>query len=136
RSPDAPPASVDVLAGQARKWPRVERGPGAVRRDDDRDAEAGALARVAHRVEHQVRERGDPAEPAAVAARVDLDLQPSAAVGDVVLRGLTDQPTYVVLGAEHRPRDVIQALEAEPALLVGGSQLGRPLGDEGVRQAD
>ena len=57
--------------------------------------------RVAHRVEDQVGERGDPAEPGGVPARVDLDLQPPAAVAHVVLGGLAHQPAYVVLGAQH-----------------------------------
>ena len=91
---------------------------------------------VPHRVQDQVGERGDPAEPARVAARVDLDLQPAAAVPGVVLGRLADQATDVVLGAQHRAGDVVEALEAEPALLVGRAQLGRPLGDQRVRQRD
>ena len=60
---------------------RASRGAGArVRGDDDRHAEAGARRGVPDRVEHQVGERRDAAEPRAVAARVDLDLQPPAAV--------------------------------------------------------
>ena len=78
-------------------------------------------------VEHQVGERGDPAEARGVAARVDLDLQPAAAVADVVLGGLQHQAAYVVGRAQHRPRDVVEPLEAEPALLVGRRQLRRPV---------
>ena len=56
---EADHAAVDVLAGQPGQGAGVERVAGAVGRDDHRDAEAGALAGVADRVEHQVGERGD-----------------------------------------------------------------------------
>ena len=92
--------------------------------------------RLAHGVEDQVGEGGDPAEPGGVPARVDLDLQPAAAVGDVVLGRLAHQPAHVVLGAQHRPGDVVEPLEAEPALLVGGRQLRRPVLDQRVGQQD
>ena len=59
--------------------------------------ETGVARGLADRVEDQVGEGGDPAEPGAVAARVDLDLQPPAAVAHVVLGGLPHQPAYVVL---------------------------------------
>ena len=85
--------------------------------------EAGVARGLADRVEDQVGERGDPAEPGGVPAGVDLDLQPPAAVAHVVLGGLPHQPAYVVLGAQHRPRHVVEPLEAEPALLVGRRQL-------------
>ena len=91
---------------------------------------------VADGVEHQVGEGGDPAEARGVPAGVDLDLQPPAAVADVVLGGLAHQPAYVVLGAQHRPGDVVEPLEAEPALLVGRRQLRRPLLDQRVGQRD
>ena len=129
-------AAVDVLARQPGQGARVEGVAGAVGGDDHRDADAGALGSVADRVEHQVGERGDAAEPCGVPARVDLDLQPPAAVGDVVLGGLTDQASYVVLGAEHRPRDVVEPLEPEPALLVGRGQLRWPLRHQGVGEVD
>ncbi len=99
--------------------------PSPVCSDADRD-----------RVEDQVGERRDPAEPGGVPARVDLDLQPPAAVVDVVLGGLQHQPAYVGLGPQHRPGHVVEPLEAEPALLVGRRQLGRPLGDQLVGQPD
>ncbi len=86
------------------------------------------------RVEDQVGERGDPAELRGVPARVDLDLQPAATVALVVLGGLADQPAYVVLGAQHRPGDVVEPLEPEPALLVGRRERRRPVLDQRVGQ--
>ena len=90
---------------------------------------------VAHAVEDQVGERGDPAEARGVPRRVDLDLQPPSAVADVVLGRLQHQPAYVVLGAEHGPRHVVEALEAEPALLVGRRQHRRPVAPRARRAA-
>ena len=78
---------------------------------------------VADRVEHQVGEGGDPAEPGGVPAGVDLDLQPAAAVAHVVLGRLQHQPADVGLGPQHRPGHVVEPLEPEPALLVGRRQL-------------
>ncbi len=129
-------AASGVLDGEPGQRAGVERVARAVRRDHHRDAEAGRLGRLAHRVEHQVGEGGDTAEAGAVAAGVHLDLQPAAAVADVVLRGLAHQPAHVALGAQHGPGDVVQPLEAEPALLVGGRQLRRPLVNELVGQHD
>ena len=89
---------------------------------------------VAGGVQHQLGHRGDAAELRGVAAGVDLELQPASAVTGVVLGRLGHQPAYVVLGAQHRPRDVVEPLEAEPALLVGRRQLGRPVLHERVGQ--
>ena len=121
-------------AGEPGERAGVQRVPGPVGRDDDGHAEPGRGRRLADRVEDQVGERGDAAEAGGVPARVDLDLQPPAAVADVVLGGLPHQPAYVVLGAQHRPGDVVEPLEAEPALLVGGRQLRRPVLDQRVGQ--
>ncbi len=129
-------AAVGVLRGEPRQGPGVEGVPGAVGGDDHRHPEAGPRAGVPDRVQHQVGERGDPVEPGGVPARVDLDLQPPAAVADVVLGRLEHQAAYVALGAEHRPGHVVQPLEPEPALLIGGRELRRPLLDERVGQMD
>jgi hypothetical protein len=110
--------------------------PGAVGRDHDRDAQPGPAGGIGHRVEDQVGERGDPAEAGRVAAGVDLDLQPDAPVGDVVLGGLEHQPADVALGPQHRAGHVVQALEPEPALLVGRGQHRRPVLDQRVGQVD
>ena len=106
--------------------------PRAVGGDHHRHPDADVARRLADRVEDQVGELGDPAELGGVPARVDLDLQPSAAVALVVLGRLTHQASYVVLGAQHRPRDVVEPLEPEPALLVGRRELRRPVLDQRV----
>ena len=134
--PEADHAAAGVLGGQPGQGPGVERVAGAVGRDDQRDAEAGLARRLGHGVEHQVGEGGDPAEAGGVARRVDLDLQPPAPVADVVLGRLAHQPSYVALGAQHRPRDVVEPLEPEPALLVGRRELRRPLAHQRVGQVD
>ena len=117
---EADDAAVGVLRGQTREGAGVQGVAGAVGGDHHGHGEPRRGRGVAHRVQHQVGEGGDPPEPCAVATRVDLDLQPPAAVADVVLRGLPHQPSHVVLGAQHRPGHVVEPLEAEPALLVGG----------------
>jgi hypothetical protein len=110
--------------------------PGPVRGDHHGHAQPGVARRGGHGVEDEVGEDGDPPEAGGVPARVDLDLQPPAAVGDVVLRGLPHQAADVVLGAQHGAGHVVEPLEAEPALLVGRRQLRRPLRDERVGQVD
>jgi hypothetical protein len=134
--PEADDTPSGVLGGQARERTRVERVAGAVGGDHDRHAEPGAFGGVAHAVEDQVGELGDPAEPRRVAARVDLDLQPPAAVPDVVLGRLEHETAYVFGRAQHRARHVVEALEPEPALLVGGAELRRPVLDQRVGQHD
>ena len=134
--PEAHDPAPGVLPGQPRQRAGVERVPGAVGRDHDRDAEAGVALGLRDRVEHQVGEGGDPAEPRGVPARVDLDLQPPAAVAHVVLGRLAHQPSHVVGRAQHRARHVVQPLEPEPALLVGRRQLRRPVRDQRVGQHD
>jgi hypothetical protein len=52
------------------------------------------------------------------------------------LGGLQHQSAYVGLSAQHGARDVVEALEAEPALLVGRAQLRRPLRHQGVGERD
>jgi hypothetical protein len=134
--PEADHAAPDVLRREPGQGARVERVPGPVGGDHHGHPDAGADRRLPDRVEHQVGERGDPAEPGGVPRRVDLDLQPAPTVAHVVLGGLPHQPAYVVLGPEHRARDVVEPLEPEPALLVGCRQLRRPLGHQGVGQDD
>ena len=134
--PEADHAAAGVLTGEPGQGAGVERVPGPVGGDHHGHPEPGRRRGLADRVEHQVGERGDAAEAGAVPARVDLDLQPAAAVAHVVLGGLAHQPAYVVLGAQHRPRHVVQPLEAEPALLVGRGQRRRPLLDQLVGQHD
>ena len=133
--PEADHAAAGVLRGEPGQGAGVERVAGAVGGDHDGDAEPGRGRRLADGVEHEVGEGRDPAEAGAVPGRVDLDLQPAAAVADVVLGGLAHQPAYVVLGAQHRPGHVVEPLEAEPALLVGRRQLRRPLGRRASRAA-
>ena len=91
---------------------------------------------VAYGVEHQVGERGDAAEPGGVPARVDLDLQPPAAVATSSSAASSTSRRTSSSRAQHRPRHVVEALEAEPALLVGRRQLRRPVLDQGVGQVD
>ena len=134
--PEADDAATGVLPGEPRERARVEGVPGAVGRDHDRDAEPGALGGVADAVEDQVGELGDPAEPGRVAAGVDLDLQPPPAVAHVVLGRLQHETAYVVGRAQHGSRHVVEALEAEPALLVGRAQLRGPVLDQRVGKHD
>jgi hypothetical protein len=94
--------------------------PRAVGRDHDAQADAGVLGRGAGGVDHEVGEPGDAAEPRGVPGGVDLDLGPDAAVSGIVFGGFANEPPDVVLGAQHRPGDVIKPLEPEPPLLVGG----------------
>jgi len=124
-----------VLAGEPGECPRVEGVPSAVGGDHHSHAYSDVAAAFPDGVEDEVGERGDPAEPGGVPARVDLDLQPPRTVVLVILRGLTHQPAYVVLGAQHRARDVVEPLEPEPALLVGPRKLRRPVLHQGFRQA-
>jgi len=132
--PDHPAAR---MAGrEPRGRPGVKGMPGPVRGEDHADTEAGGACRRRGRVEHQLDERGQPAKSARVSGRVDLVLQPAGALGNLVLRHLSDQPADVGFGAQHRPSAVIQPLEPEPAPLVGPAQPGRPVGPERVGQAD
>ena len=78
------------------------------------------VARVRDRVEHQLGERGDPAEPRGVAAGVDLDLQPPAAVGGVVLGRLPHQ------AADVRPRCAARSGRRRRAAGSGTSPSRRP----------
>ena len=89
---------------------------------------------LARRVHDQLREGGQAAEPRAVAARVDLDLQPARTLRGLVLGRLPHQPAYVLGLAQHRTGDVVEPLEAEPAAFVSRLQAGWPLVDEGVGQ--
>ena len=132
--PDHPAAGV--LPGQAGQGAGVERVAGAVGGDDHGDAQPGPPGRVLDAVEHQVGEGGDAAEARGIAAGVDLDLQPPAPVPDVVLGRLEHQSAYVLGRAQHRAGHVVEALEAEPALLVGRAELRRPVLHERVRQGD
>ena len=93
-----------------------------------------ASAAVARRVHHQLGERRQPAEPRAVPARVDLDLQPARPLRRLVLGRLADQPADVLLVAQHRTGDVVEPLEPEPAAFVGRAQAGRPFVDQSVGQ--
>jgi hypothetical protein len=134
REPEADHPAPGVLTGETRERTGIQWVPGAVRRDHYPQADAGSFGRVAGRVEHEVGELRDAAELRGISGRVDLDLGPDAAVCGIVLGGLADQPTDVVLGAQHRPGDVVEPLEPEPSLLVGGHQLRWPVLDERRRQ--
>ncbi len=116
---DPPPG---VLRGEPGERPGVQRVSGAVGGDDDGQRQPGRRPGGADRVQHQLGEGGETPEAGGVAGRVDLDLGPPTAVGDVVLGRLPDQPVHVVRRAEHGPGDVVEPLEPEPALLVGGRQ--------------
>jgi hypothetical protein len=133
---EADHAPSGVLGGEPGQRPCVEWVPGPVGRDDHRHAQTGRRRRVPDCVEHQVGEGGDAVEARGVPAGVDLDLQPPATVGHVVLGGLAHEPADVVLGAQHRPGDVVEPLEAEPALLVRRGEPWGPVLDQGVRKDD
>jgi hypothetical protein len=130
--PDHPAARV--LRGQPGQRPRLQRVLGPVGRDDQADAHPGRGGRRVRRVQHQLHRRGETAEALPVAGRVDLDLQPAGPLGPLVLRSLAEQPAHVLRGAQHRPRDVVQPLEPEPAALVGRAQPGRPGPGQRFRQ--
>ncbi len=112
----------------------VQRMARPVRCDDHTDADPGGRGGLPDRVQDQFHGRSQPAEPVRVAGRVHLDLQPARALGRLVLGGLAHQPPQVVLGPQHRTRDVVQPLEPEPAALVGRAQLRRPVLDQCGRQ--
>ena len=128
--------AAGVLGREPGQRAGVEGVAGAVGGDHHGHPEPRALGGVADAVEHEVGERGDPAEPRRIAARVDLDLQPAPTVADVVLGSLQHQAAYVVGRAQHRAGDVVEALEAEPALLVGRAELRRPVLHQRVGQHD
>ena len=133
--PEADDAAAGVLRCQAGEAAGVQRMAGPVGCDDDAEADAHRLRRLPSGVEHELGELGDVAEPRGVAGRVDLELGPDGTVGGVVLERLAHEPADVVVGAYDRPGHVVQPLEPEPALLVGGDELRRPLVDEGRRKA-
>ncbi len=93
---DDPPARV--LRRQASQRAGVERVAGAVGRDQHPDAQPRLARALGRGVEHQVGERGRPAEPGGVPAGVDLDLQPAAAVAR------RRPPPPRAPGGERRPR--------------------------------
>ena len=127
--------AVDVLRGEPGQGAGVERVPGPVGGDDYRHAEAGVPLRDSTASSTRSVNAVTPPNGRRT-ARVHLDLQPAPAVADVVLGGLAHQAAYVVLGAQHGPGDVVEPLEAEPALLVRGREPRRPLRDQRVRQRD
>ena len=93
--PEADHAAAGVRGGQPGQRAGLQRVLGAVGRDDDPDPDAGRPGRPRGRVEHQLQHRRQAAEPAGVARRVDLELQPARALGLLVLRGLGEQPADV-----------------------------------------
>ena len=108
-----------VLGGQPGQRPGVERVPHAARGHDDRHLGALLCGDGAGLVEHDLQGRGDAADERRVRRRVDLDLQPARPLGGVVLRGLAHDAAHVGLAAHAGPGGVVEALEAEPAALVG-----------------
>ena len=63
-----------------------------------------------------------------VAGRVHLDLQPAASPSAASSSAVSRTSRWTSSGRpQHRPGDVVQPLEAEPAALVGRPQLGRPV---------
>jgi hypothetical protein len=121
-----------VLHGQPGQRPCVHRVPGPVGGDDDPYADVAGTGRLGGRVEQQLGEGGDAAVHGGETGRVGLQLQPARALRPLVFSDLPHQPVQVIGRAQHRPGRVVEALETEPAPLVGGGQLGRPfLGERG-----
>ena len=117
--PEADHAPARVLRSESSQGARLQRVLGPVRPDHHPDPDPAGRAGVGRRVQHQVDERGQPAEPVRVPAGIDLDLQPSGPVGLLVGGHLVQEPADVGLALQHRARRVVQPLEPEPALLVG-----------------
>ena len=134
--PEADHAAAGVLRGEPGQGARVERVPGAVGGDHHGDAEPGrrATRRATASRTRSVNAVIPPNRAAYPLGSTWISSQrpPSR---DVVLGGLAHQPAYVVLGPQHRPGDVVEPLEAEPALLVGRRQLRRPVARPARRAA-
>jgi hypothetical protein len=129
---EAGDAAPGVLRREPGERPGIQRMVSPVRRDDDRDSDPGRGARRGGRREHELGERGDPAEPVRESRGIGLDLQPARALGHLVLGGLAEQPVHVRRSAQHRAGDVVEPLEPEPPALVGAAQVRRPvLGERG-----
>ena len=136
RQAEAGHAAPGVAPRQPGRRPGFERVPDAVRGDDHSDADAGRPLGLRDRVEYQLRERRQAPEHGGVPGRVDLELKPARAFGSLILRQLGDQPADISGLAQHRPGDVVQPLEPEPAPLIGAAQPGRPVAAERVGQPD
>ena len=122
---EADDAPARVLGSQPSERAGVERVPGAVRGDDDPDADARRLLGVPGGVQEQVGEVRDAAVDGGVARGVGLQTPP-ARLGPLVLGDLHDEAAEVLFRLDDRPGRVVQPLEPEPAALVGGGQLRRP----------
>ena len=86
--PEAGHAPPGVLHGQPGQRARVQRVPGPVGGDDDRDPHAGRRAGRGRGVQHELDGGSQAAEASRVPRRVDLDLQPAGSLGPFVLRDL------------------------------------------------
>src|SRR5262249_43323131 len=78
--PEARHAMVGVAYRQPCHGSRVERVPRPVGREYHSDADARRARGCRRGVQAQLDDRGQPAEPAGVAARIDLELQPPGAL--------------------------------------------------------
>jgi hypothetical protein len=108
-------AAVGEPYGKARLRLGFPRRSGAVRRDDEPNPDTRHLLRFRSAGAEHLHRRDEVAEPGGVTARRDLQLQPTRAVGRLVLRNLAKQPLDVGLGAQHAAGQVIEPLEPRPA---------------------
>src|SRR5487761_709239 len=125
--PEADDALSRVLHRQPGQRPSVHRMPGSVGGNDDPDPDIRRPGRLLHGIEQKLSERGDPAVNGREPGRVSLELEPPGSFCPLILGDLPHEPAKVIRRAEHRARGVIETLEPEPAALIGGGQLGRPL---------
>ncbi|EGJ75334.1 putative adenosine deaminase [Streptomyces sp. Tu6071] len=130
--PEADHALIGEAHREARERAGVERVLHAVRGDEDAHPEPGVARGRGDRVEDDLQGRDQAAERGRVRGRVDLDLQPPRAVAHVLLGRLADEALDVLGRAQAGAGGVVEALEAEPAALVGGAQPRRLARGEGV----
>ena len=127
-------AVTGIPDGEAREGAGVEGVPDPAGRDDDTDPRPGRPGGLRRLVEDDLEGGGDATDVRGVRRRLDLQLEPPRALGGVVLGRLTHDPAQVGLPADAGPGQVVEPLEPEPAALVRGVQLRRPLVGERLGQ--
>ena len=128
--------AAGVAHGQPGQGAGIEWMPHPTGSDHQHDGHTRCRRGVPGGVLDDLEGRGQTAQMHGVRRGVDLELEPPGAVAGVVLGGLVHQPSDVGLVAHAGPGDVVEPLEAEPALLVGGPQLGWCAGGQDVGQPD
>jgi hypothetical protein len=127
----APPRELRCKPGE---HPRIHRMPGPVGCHNDGDPNPSRLRSDSSRIQQQLGKGGNPAVPAGVTRRIGLKLQPPGPFGKLILGDLPEKPVKIVISPQHGPGDVVQPLKPEPATLVHGGQLRRPILRERWRQ--